>query len=80
LGHLSISIATNTKFFDSAGNNIPKAYPKQTASWVAKSILLGYSQKEKENLSFETFPQYAIPFKILQVSKKRLWNLRISEV
>jgi short-subunit dehydrogenase len=45
---LAFPIATNTKFFDSAGNNIPKAYPKQTASWVAKSILLGTAKKKKK--------------------------------
>ncbi len=45
---LAFPIATDTKFFDSAGNNIPKAYPKQTASWVAKSILLGTAKKKKK--------------------------------
>jgi len=51
--------------------------PKLTQSKLllgGTPYLIGSSQKEKDIFSFETFPQYAIPFKILQVSKKRLWN------
>jgi len=45
---LVFPIATDTKFFDSAGNDIPKAYPKQTASWLAKSILLSAARKKRK--------------------------------
>lgn len=44
---LAFPISTRTKFFETAGKNIPKAYPNQTAEWVAKSILHGTSKKKK---------------------------------
>jgi len=37
---------------------------------------MGTAKKKKENLSSKLFPQYAILSRILQRSKKRLWNLR----
>lgn len=45
---LVFPIAKDTKFFDSAGNDIPKAYPKQTATWLAKSILLSAARKKRK--------------------------------
>lgn len=45
---LVFPIATETKFFDSAGNNIPKAFPRQTSAWVAKNILTGTTKKKRK--------------------------------
>lgn len=38
---LVFPIATSTRFFEAAGNNIPKAFPIQTSKSVAKKILFG---------------------------------------
>jgi len=45
---LAFPIATATNFFDTAGTNIPKAFPKQTATRVAKTILSGAAKKKKK--------------------------------
>jgi len=45
---LVFPIATKTKFFETAGNDIPKAFPVQSPSWVATAILRGASKKKKK--------------------------------
>ncbi|WP_075349277.1 SDR family NAD(P)-dependent oxidoreductase [Algoriphagus marinus] len=45
---LAFPISTETNFFDTAGHNIPKAYPRQTAAWVAKTILSGTAKRKKK--------------------------------
>jgi short-subunit dehydrogenase len=67
---LAFPIATDTKFFDSAGNNIPKAYPKQTASWVAKSILLGTAKMKRKIFPSKLFHSVLILSKFFRFLKK----------
>ncbi|MHA7131108.1 SDR family NAD(P)-dependent oxidoreductase [Algoriphagus namhaensis] len=38
---LVFPIATKTNFFDEAGKNVPKAWPQQSAEWVAREMLRG---------------------------------------
>lgn len=45
---LVFPIATKTKFFDTAGVNIPKAFPVQSPSWVATAILRGTAKRKKQ--------------------------------
>lgn len=45
---LVFPIATMTNFFDTAGNNIPKAWHQQTPEWVVSEILRGTSRKKKK--------------------------------
>ena len=44
---LAFPISTKTKFFERAGEDIPKAFPLQSATKVAKSIIHGTSKKKK---------------------------------
>ena len=45
---LVFPIATKTKFFETAGKDIPKAFPVQSANWVATAILRGTSKGKKK--------------------------------
>ncbi|MEP0710970.1 SDR family NAD(P)-dependent oxidoreductase [Algoriphagus sp.] len=45
---LVFPIATKTKFFDSAGKDIPTAFPVQSPSWVATAILRGTAKGKKK--------------------------------
>ncbi|WP_339868612.1 SDR family NAD(P)-dependent oxidoreductase [uncultured Algoriphagus sp.] len=44
---LVFPIATKTQFFESAGKDIPKAFPIQSPSWVATTILRGTAKGKK---------------------------------
>jgi len=61
-------------FCISAGNNTSQSLPKgKLLSWVAKSILWVYSQKEKENLSLRKNFSFSMLFlsRFFQFSKKK---------
>ncbi|MFC3879379.1 SDR family NAD(P)-dependent oxidoreductase [Algoriphagus namhaensis] len=45
---LVFPIATKTDFFNHAGKNIPKAWPQQTAEWVASEMLRGAAKGKKK--------------------------------
>ncbi len=45
---LAFPIATSTGFFQAAGKDIPKAFPVQTPSWVAKEILQATAKGKKK--------------------------------
>jgi short-subunit dehydrogenase len=66
---LAFPISTKTKFFETAGNNIPQAYPTQTASWVAKSILVGTSKKKKKIFPSKLFQGIMILNRIFGLPK-----------
>jgi len=67
---LAFPISTETNFFDSAGNNIPKAYPRQTAAWVAKTILSGAARKKKQIFPSKLFLGMLILTRFFRFLKK----------
>jgi short-subunit dehydrogenase len=67
---LAFPISTDTKFFDAAGTNIPKAYPQQTATWVAKCILNGTAKRKKKIFPSKLFLGMLILARFFRFLKK----------
>jgi short-subunit dehydrogenase len=67
---LAFPIATDTKFFDSAGTTIPKAFPKQSAAWVGKIILTGTAKKRKKIFPSKLFLGMLILTRFFRFLKK----------
>lgn len=53
---LVFPIATDTRFFDAAGNSIPKAFPIQKPEKVAEKILIGIIRGKKRIFPSRLFP------------------------
>jgi uncharacterized protein len=66
---LVFPIATSTSFFESAGQDIPKAFPIQHPAWVAKKTLCGV-QKGKRKI----FPSWV--FRILLLLNNFFYVIR----
>lgn len=84
---LVFPIATKTKFFETAGKNIPKAFPVQTPSWVASAILRGTSKKKKKIFPSSLFVSMLVLnrffifkrfYQLLEYSKYKKWLNRKS--
>jgi short-subunit dehydrogenase len=67
---LAFPISTETNFFDTAGHNIPKAYPRQTAAWVAKTILSGTAKRKKKIFPSHLFLSMLILTRFFRFLKK----------
>ncbi len=67
---LVFPISTETKFFETAGSNIPKAYPRQSAAWVAKSILNGTAKGKKKIFPSSLFLGMLITTRYFRFIKK----------
>jgi short-subunit dehydrogenase len=80
---LAFPIATQTRFFETAGTGIPKAFPLQNPDKVAKRILLGVSSGKKKifpsalfrfMLIFNRFIPVILPiYRAVEFSKYKKW-------
>lgn len=71
---LVFPIATKTKFFEIAGKNIPKAFPIQSPSWVATTILRGTVKGKKKIFPSSLFVTMLVLNRFLRFIK-RLYQL-----
>ncbi|SFT68829.1 Short-chain dehydrogenase [Algoriphagus locisalis] len=86
---LVFPIATKTKFFETAGKDIPKAWPMQSPSWVATSILRGVAKGRKRifpsplflsMLVANRFLRFIRPlYQLLEQRKYKKWLKKHSE-
>lgn len=86
---LVFPIATKTKFFETAGENIPKAFPVQSPDWVATAILRGTSKGKKKvfpsplflsMLVLNRFFRFIKPlYQLLERRKYKKWLKKQSE-
>ncbi|PZX60266.1 short-subunit dehydrogenase [Algoriphagus ratkowskyi] len=67
---LVFPIATQTKFFESAGKDIPKPYPIQTPSWVATAILRGTAKKKKKIFPSPLFLSMLVVNRFFRIIKR----------
>ncbi|PZX56671.1 SDR family NAD(P)-dependent oxidoreductase [Algoriphagus chordae] len=87
---LVFPIATKTQFFETAGKDIPKAYPVQSPSWVATAILRGAAKGKKKIFPSPLFVSMLVLnrffrfirrlYQVFEYQKYKKWLKKQSEV